>query len=164
MAESLQNKPAASEHLAVLRAMQLAKEEVAWVIEHCKSIQDAITQKADIDAHDMVAEDRKNRTGQAAHKIAAEVANWRQIRDIVIGLRQQAELKTKEHAEAYESALGGRARKSLPAPAHRTACVAECSARLDIGGSALIRSDHHCGTGGPQLATRRRRSWHLVHN
>ena len=77
------------------------------VIEQCKSIQDAIAQKADIDAHDMVAKDRKSRTGQAEHKIAAEVANWRQIRDIVIGLRQQAEHKTKEHAEAYESALGG---------------------------------------------------------
>ena len=58
---NLQNKPAASEHLAVLRAMQLAKEEVAWVIEQCKSIQDAIAQKAGIDAHDMVAEDRAER-------------------------------------------------------------------------------------------------------
>ena len=86
-------------------------------------IQDAITQKADIDAHDLVAEDGQSRMGQAAHKIAAEVANWRQIRDIVIGLRQQAEHNTKEHAEAYESALGGGG--SLPALAHRTACVAE---------------------------------------
>ena len=57
---NLQNKPAASEHLAVLRAMQLAKEEVAWVIEQCKSIQDAIAKKAGIDAHDMVAEDKKS--------------------------------------------------------------------------------------------------------
>ena len=66
MAESLQNKPAASEHLAVQRAMQLAKEEVAWVTEQCKSIQDAITQKADLYAHDMVAE--SNRAGGAQNR------------------------------------------------------------------------------------------------
>ena len=86
LAESLQNEPAASELSAIQRAMQFAKEDVSWVTEECKTIQDAIAQKADADAYDMVADDRNIRTGQAAHNIAAEVANWRQIRDIVIGL------------------------------------------------------------------------------
>ena len=60
LAESLQNKPAASEQMATSRAMQLAKDSFDWVRDECSIAQQALDCKTHQDAQMIVDRDTQD--------------------------------------------------------------------------------------------------------